>query len=278
MSKSNNPYEVLGINPGASQEEIKKAYKEMAKKYHPDKYADNPLQELADDKMRKINAAHDELTKGRSSAENPYSSSSANPYQNQNTYAYQSNSGNDRNPYSGRVRGFPRYYYLILALVMLFFSFGGTMLNSLSAGGSTDDTANEPHAYSEQDTSQNQDKGQNGSNAEGIMSDPAVAHVVSGSLVDYPGVIIYNAVTEYLSDVNWNHYQDQEGSDIVEATGYMGANNDQRLVLHFTYDEEGNISLAWAGKEYNEQITTTQLDNYKAEIFGKSASTNGADA
>ena len=37
-----NPYEVLGINPGATKDEIKSAYRKMAKKYHPDLHPDDP--------------------------------------------------------------------------------------------------------------------------------------------------------------------------------------------------------------------------------------------
>lgn len=58
-----NPYEVLGIKEGASQAEIKAAYREQVKKYHPDKHSDNPLQELAEEKLQEINEAYDILTK-----------------------------------------------------------------------------------------------------------------------------------------------------------------------------------------------------------------------
>ena len=59
----NNPYEVLGVKPGASEAEIKAAYKELVKKYHPDKYVDNPLADLAEEKMQEINEAYDFLMK-----------------------------------------------------------------------------------------------------------------------------------------------------------------------------------------------------------------------
>jgi len=58
-----NPYEVLGIKEGASQEEIKAAYREQVKKYHPDKHTDNPLQDLAEEKLQEINEAYEYLTK-----------------------------------------------------------------------------------------------------------------------------------------------------------------------------------------------------------------------
>lgn len=61
-----NPYEVLGVKPGASQDEIKSAYRKLIKQYHPDKFGDNPLKNLAEEKMREINEAYDALTKNNS--------------------------------------------------------------------------------------------------------------------------------------------------------------------------------------------------------------------
>ncbi|MDR0404258.1 MAG: J domain-containing protein [Oscillospiraceae bacterium] len=54
-----DPYEVLGISKNASADEIRSAYRELAKKYHPDNYSDNPLSDLASEKMREINEAYE---------------------------------------------------------------------------------------------------------------------------------------------------------------------------------------------------------------------------
>lgn len=56
-----DPYEVLGLAPGASEEEIKAAYKALAQKYSADNYAASPLQEEAEKRMQEINEAFDSL-------------------------------------------------------------------------------------------------------------------------------------------------------------------------------------------------------------------------
>ncbi len=57
----NDPYAVLGVSRDATEEQIKTAYREQARKYHPDNYADNPLSDLAGEKMKEINEAYDTI-------------------------------------------------------------------------------------------------------------------------------------------------------------------------------------------------------------------------
>lgn len=61
----NDPYKVLGISPDATDEQVKAAYREMARKYHPDNYTDNPLSDLAQEKMQEINEAYDTIVRSR---------------------------------------------------------------------------------------------------------------------------------------------------------------------------------------------------------------------
>ncbi|HIX65908.1 MAG TPA: DnaJ domain-containing protein [Candidatus Anaerotruncus excrementipullorum] len=56
-----DPYKVLGVSPNATDEQVKSAYRELAKKYHPDNYANNPLADLAQEKMQEINQAYDTI-------------------------------------------------------------------------------------------------------------------------------------------------------------------------------------------------------------------------
>lgn len=56
-----DPYKVLGVSPDASDEEIKKVYRTLVKKYHPDRYRNDPMAGMAEEKIREINAAYDKI-------------------------------------------------------------------------------------------------------------------------------------------------------------------------------------------------------------------------
>lgn len=74
-----NPYETLGIRQDATDAEVKAAYKELVKKYHPDKYQNNPLADLAEEKLQEVNEAYDMIMKerqGRGGYNQSYSSGS----------------------------------------------------------------------------------------------------------------------------------------------------------------------------------------------------------
>jgi curved DNA-binding protein CbpA len=83
-----NPYKVLGVSENATQEEIRTAYLELVKKYHPDKYTDNPLKELAGEKLKEINQAYETLSKKQSSSGPSGTYSSTGGYSGTNGSAY----------------------------------------------------------------------------------------------------------------------------------------------------------------------------------------------
>ena len=60
-----DPYMTLGVSRDATDEEIKKAYRALARKYHPDNYAGSDLADVAEEKMKEINEAYDMIGKMR---------------------------------------------------------------------------------------------------------------------------------------------------------------------------------------------------------------------
>ena len=56
-----DPYRVLGVSQSASDEEIKKAYRTLSRKYHPDANVNNPNKEQAEEKFKEIQAAYNQI-------------------------------------------------------------------------------------------------------------------------------------------------------------------------------------------------------------------------
>lgn len=89
-----DPYKVLGVSREASDEEIKKAYRELAKKYHPDNYTDSPIADLVSEKMKEINEAYDTIQRQRASG-NSYTSGSYDTSGQSYDYTANSSSGSE---------------------------------------------------------------------------------------------------------------------------------------------------------------------------------------
>ncbi len=95
-----NPYEVLGINENATDEQVKEAYRNLARKYQADNYEKSSLAGVAEKKMKEIDEAYDEIILQRRSVNGKNSGSNNNSYSSSSGYA--SNNGTEySNNYSG---------------------------------------------------------------------------------------------------------------------------------------------------------------------------------
>lgn len=66
----NDPYSVLGISPSATNDEVKRAYRDLSRKYHPDSYAGNPLSGLAEEKFKEVQEAYNQIMQEREGGQN----------------------------------------------------------------------------------------------------------------------------------------------------------------------------------------------------------------
>ena len=131
-----NPYEVLGVDPSISDEELSSAYKKLAKKYHPDL---NPGNESAARKMGEVNQAYDQIKAMRQRGQS-YETAGANAY----SCAY-SSYGAERDPFAEMWRNVHYTYRrrspvgrvlavlvaLLLARLVIQLLFGGYARNNM---------------------------------------------------------------------------------------------------------------------------------------------------
>lgn len=103
-----DPYQVLGVPSTATDEEVKKAYRDLARKYHPDNYHDNPLADLAQERMKEINEAYETVQSQRKAQRSGgYSTSGT---------GYGTGYGGYQSAYQGPYQGGSRYQRVRMAI------------------------------------------------------------------------------------------------------------------------------------------------------------------
>ena len=82
-----DPYQVLGVSPDASDDEVKKAYRTLSRRYHPDTNVNNPNKAQAEEQFKKVQQAYEEIQKIRERGAQ-YNSSQYGPSQYGSSYGY----------------------------------------------------------------------------------------------------------------------------------------------------------------------------------------------
>ena len=75
-----DPYQVLGVSRNASDEEIKKAYRALSRRYHPDANVNNPNKAQAEEKFKQVQQAYDQIMKEKQQGTSDYGSAYGNGY------------------------------------------------------------------------------------------------------------------------------------------------------------------------------------------------------
>lgn len=123
-----DPYEVLGVPSSATDEEVKKAYRNLARKYHPDNYHDSPLADVAQEKMKEINEAYEEvqsMRKNGGAGQSSYGGYGRNPY-GQNPY------GAYGGGYGGGYGGDPAFARVRMSIAQGELNLAEELLNAMS--------------------------------------------------------------------------------------------------------------------------------------------------
>lgn len=132
MNTEFKPYDVLGVKPGISTQELKAVYRDLAKVWHPDRFGHDPrLQQKAQEKLKEINEAYEQIVSGAASKpkveqKNYERSSNGYEYQAKSSSEYQTKSSYEYQAYPVRskatVQTF-RWTWLVVPLVLFFLVF-----------------------------------------------------------------------------------------------------------------------------------------------------------
>lgn len=90
-----DPYQVLGISPSASDEEVKKAYRQLSRKYHPDANINNPNKAQAEEKFKQVQQAYDQIMKMRENGGSYEQNAYGSPFGSYGRNTYQDTAGGD---------------------------------------------------------------------------------------------------------------------------------------------------------------------------------------
>ncbi len=107
----NDPYQVLGVSRGATEEEIKKAYRNLSRKYHPDANVNNPNRDQAEEKFKQIQSAYQQIMKEKTegfSGQGSYGYGGAGGYGSSGSYGgsgYGNSGGYSNSGYGGQGYG-----------------------------------------------------------------------------------------------------------------------------------------------------------------------------
>ena len=109
-----DPYKVLGVSPDASDEDIKKAYRRLAKKYHPDL---NPGDQVAAQKMQEVNAAYEQIKNPEKASQGPgYGGYGYDPFGGYRQQSYSDQTGDQYQKAAQQYIRFGRYREALNAL------------------------------------------------------------------------------------------------------------------------------------------------------------------